>query len=290
MTTDSNDRSPLAGSTWPIIDAQVHVYEPNHPGRPWTGRLPGPDSMTGDQMISAMDSAGVDKALIVSSWAFYDGDASYAAEVFRAHSERFRIIAPVNPYLDGAVEAVTAWGETPGSVGIRLMPTVIDGFDPADPRVRAVVRAAEAEGFPICVYCPGRLDFLRDLASLYPDTRFVLDHLGLAQPFAPPPPPEPFAEIGTVLDLARFDNVFVKVSGAATLSHRPFPFDDLWEPLQRYFDAFGIQRCLWGTDWTRAVELVSYPDAVTAFKEHLPLSSHEKAELMGGVLAKLFRW
>ena len=49
-----------------IVDAQVHAYERNHPGRPWIGHLHGPASATGDEMVAAMDAAGVDGALLVS--------------------------------------------------------------------------------------------------------------------------------------------------------------------------------------------------------------------------------
>ena len=40
------------------IDAQVHAYERNHPGRPWVGNLYGPAEVTGDQMVAAMDAVG----------------------------------------------------------------------------------------------------------------------------------------------------------------------------------------------------------------------------------------
>lgn len=43
------------------------------------------------------------------------------------------------------------------------------------------------------------------------------------------------------------------------------PFEDIWDPLARAFDAFGLERCLWGTDWTRAVELLTYREGVQAF-------------------------
>ncbi|PHV67144.1 amidohydrolase family protein [Williamsia muralis] len=284
-----SEESSAAG-TLSIIDAQIHVYEPDHPGRPWKGRLVGPDSMTGEEMLAAMDEAGVDRALAVSSWAFYHNDSSYTAEVYRRYPERFRIIAPINPYVAGAVEDIDSWGEIPGSVGIRLMPGVIEGFDAASAEVKAVITAAQRFDFPICVYCPGQLQHLDRLASLYPGTRFVLDHLGLAQPFEPPVPSDPFAAIDSVLSLARHDNVSVKISAAPTLSHEPFPFTDLWSPLTRYFDAFGIERCMWGTDWTRAVKLVSYADSVAAFRDHLPLSKDEKAALMGGTLTATFGW
>ena len=44
------------------IDAQVHAYERNHPGRPWHAVLTGPPEVTGDQMVAAMDAVGVDGA------------------------------------------------------------------------------------------------------------------------------------------------------------------------------------------------------------------------------------
>jgi hypothetical protein len=59
----------------------------------------------------------------------------------------------------------------------------------------------------------------------------------------------------------------------------PLPFPDLWDPLARIFDAFGLQRCLWGTDWTRAVKVVSYRDGVEAFRVTDRLSDSDKAML-----------
>ena len=34
------------------IDSQVHCYERNHPGRPWTEVLAGPPEVTGADMVS----------------------------------------------------------------------------------------------------------------------------------------------------------------------------------------------------------------------------------------------
>ena len=58
----------------------------------------------------------------------------------------------------------------------------------------------------------------------------------------------------------------IKISGACTLSHEPFPYPDIWEPLSRIFNAYGLDRCLWGTDWTRAVRLLTYEQGVEAFR------------------------
>ena len=140
------------------------------------------------------------------------------------------------------------------------------------------------------VMSSGKLPLLRELAGRHPDTRVVIDHLGLAQPYEPPAPPEPFADLSNVLSLAELDNVAIKISGACTLSHEPFPYPDIWSPLGNIFDAFGFDRCMWGTDWTRAVELLTYEQGVEAFRVTDRLSDSERSALMGGTLEKIYGW
>src|SRR6266511_3565724 len=71
------DRRPRRSKTVMLtIDAQVHAYERNHPGRPWVGVLQGPAEVTGDQMVAAMDAVGVDGAILVSPFSLYRYDRS----------------------------------------------------------------------------------------------------------------------------------------------------------------------------------------------------------------------
>jgi predicted TIM-barrel fold metal-dependent hydrolase len=273
-----------------VIDAQVHAYERNHGGRPWAGSLPGPAAVTGEDMVLAMDGAGVQQAVLVSPWTIYRTDASYAAEVYRAHPRRFRLVTPIDPFGETGADAVTVWASTPGAVGIRLMAGATEGFRTDVPEVTETVRAAQAADFPVCVYCPNQLSIMAELADHHPDTQFVLDHMGLAQPLVPPTPDDPFTDLPGVLALARYPNVAVKVTATCTLSHGPFPFEDLRAPLSRVFDAFGIERCMWGSDWTRTTAFASYPESVAAFRDNLALSPSERMALMGGVVRRIFSW
>jgi L-fuconolactonase len=118
----------------------------------------------------------------------------------------------------------------------------------------------------------------------------VIDHLGLQQPFEPPPPAQPFADLEKVLAMAAQPNIAIKITGACTLSHQAFPYGDIWEPLGRIFEAFGLDRCLWGTDWTRAVTLLTYEQGVQAFRITDRLTDSERARLMGGTLAHIYNW
>jgi L-fuconolactonase len=100
-------------------------------------------------------------------------------------------------------------------------------------------------------------------AARNPDTRIVIDHLGLLQPFEPPKPAEPWADLPKLVALVRYDNVVVKISGAGTLAKEPFPYKDIWDPLRRIFDAFGMDRCL---------------------------SDSDRARLTGGTVRKVYGW
>jgi len=274
----------------PILDSQVHAYERNHPGRPWVGTLHGPAEVTGDQMVAAMDEVGVDGAVLVSPFSMYRYDASYALEVFAAHPTRFRLVKPVDPIDPAVADTIADWASTKGTVGVRVMLRDELSADPADPGLNRVLAAAARHSLPVNLLCWGRLEQAAQLAARNPNTQLVIDHLGLQQPFEPPPPGQPFAELPNVLALASHPNVAIKISGACTLSHQPFPYKDIWDPLARIFDAFGLGRCMWGTDWTRAVALLTYKQGVEAFRVTDRLSDSDRAVLMGETLQRVYNW
>jgi len=272
------------------IDAQVHAYERNHPGRPWTGFLNGPAEVTGDDMVAAMDAVGVDGALLVSPFSMYRYDASYALEVHAAHPGRFGLIKPVDPADPAVADTIADWAATDGTVAIRIMMRDNVSTDPADPGINRALAAAAQHHLPVNLMCTGRLAQAAALAARNRNTMLVIDHLGLQQPSEPPAPAQPFAALPELLTLAAHDNIVVKITGACTLSHEPFPYSDLWDPLGRIFDAFGFERCMWGTDWTRAVALLTYQQGVEAFRVTDRLSDSDRAALMGKTLQRIYQW
>ena len=272
----------------PVIDAQVHAYERDRPERPWIGFLHGPPEVTGDQMVAARDEVGVDGAILVSPYSMYRYDASYALEVRARHPGRFGLVKPFDPRAADVAEQVEEWARADGGVGARIMLPDPFAVEADDPGLNRILAAGAKSGLTVNVLCWGNAPLLGGLAQRNPDARIVLDHLGLRQPFEPPAPPEPFADLPKVLALAQYPNVAIKITGACTLSHQRFPFDDIWDPLQRIFDAFGIERCLWGTDWTRAVGLLSYAEGVDAFRVTERLGDTERFAIMGGNAQRVY--
>ncbi len=272
------------------IDAQVHCYERNHPGRPWHAVLAGPPEVTGPDMIKAMDEVGVDGALLVSVYTMYRWDASYAIAVQKAHPGRFGVIKPVNANDPKVADTIAEWADMPGTVAIRIMMTPEVSTDAADPGINRVLAAAAKHGLPVNLLARDRMEQVAELARRNPNTQIVIDHLGLEQPFVPPVPANPWHELPKVLAVAAQKNVAIKITGACTLSHERFPFKDIWDPLGRIFDAYGLERCMWGTDWTRAVNLLTYKEGVESFRVTDRLSDSDRATLMGGSLQKIYGW
>lgn len=274
-----------------LIDAQVHAYERNHPGRPWHAVLAGPPEVTGDQTVATLDASGVDGAILVSAFTMYRYDASYALEVHKKHPGRFALVKPVDPADPAVAEIIADWKRTPGTVGIRML-LVRSGLAPdaADPGLNRVLATAAKLSLPVNLHIAGRLDQGIELIRRNPDTQIIVDHLALVQPHEPPVPAEPWAELPKVLKLADLANVSIKITGACTLSQRPYPYDDIWDPVCRMIDTFGLDRCMWGTDWTRAVAFLTHKQGTDAFRGTKRFSDSDRAKLMGANAARLYGW
>ncbi len=165
-----------------------------------------------------------------------------------------------------------------------------DDFDP-----RQVLRQRPAAGAPLlrtglAQRRIGLLLFGFAGSDRHPDARFIIDHMGIQQPSVPPAPPLPWVDLPKVVELAKRKNAVIKITGACTLSKEPYPFPDIWDPLARIFDAWGFERCLWGTDWTRAFAVVNYEQGVEPFLKTDRLSDTERAVLMGAACAKAYGW
>jgi len=274
----------------PIIDSQVHAYEANTPQRPWATVPNWPPHVTGDEMVAAMDAVGVDGAIMISPFATYRYDASYAEDVARRHPNRMAIVKPVDPDDENVADVIAKWKETQGAVGIRIFLREEEKRAADHPGFDRICKAAVHYDLPLNFLFWGRVDDGMKIIDRHPETRFIVDHLGLLQPRVPPAPAEPWADLPKILDLAKRPNAVIKISGACTLSKQPYPFPDIWDPLKRIFDAWGFERCLWGTDWTRAFAVVNYENAVKPFLETKTLSDSERAMLMGGACAKAYGW
>src|SRR5207244_12693298 len=90
-------------------------------------------------------------------------------------------------------------------------------------------------------------------------------------------------------DPAKYPNVAVTLSGAPSYSSQPYPYRNIHQYIRQIFDAFGPQRCFWGTDITRMP--CSYRQCVTMFSEELPwLTGRDKELVMGRAVCEWLGW
>ena len=79
-----------------IVDSQIHLWKAESPDWPWVpGRKPQlPEPFTIEKLVSLMDEAGVDRAVIVPpSW---PGDRNdYGLEAAKRHPNRFAVMGRV---------------------------------------------------------------------------------------------------------------------------------------------------------------------------------------------------
>ncbi len=90
--------------------------------------------------------------------------------------------------------------------------------------------------------------------------------------------------IGHAVALAKYPNVSVKLSNLPNSSLEPYPFKDLTPHLKRVFDAYGPQRCHWGTDVTNGMDRGSWRQRLTHFTETHRLHVGERQGLGAGPL------
>ena len=97
------------------------------------------------------------------------------------------------------------------------------------------------------------------------------------------------ARIALIAPFAKYPNVAVKLSAIPGFSDEPYPYRDSVAYIRRLFDAFGPQRCYWGTDITNSFDRGSYRQRITQFTEALAfLSEEDKDWIMGrGIRARL---
>jgi predicted TIM-barrel fold metal-dependent hydrolase len=275
-----------------IIDSQVHVWAANTAERPWAPNMEGrahlAEPLTAEALIAMMDEAGVDAAVLVPP--SLEGDRNdLALAAATKFPDRFAVMGRLDFTQAHARAVLPTWRNQPGMLGIRLTFHRDDTRGQlTDGSVDWLWAAAEAHRIPLMVHAPERLPKLAEIAARHPALTLIVDHMGFARETMDAEAPGGAARVAA---LARYPNVFVKVSALPCFTSEPYPFRNLAEPLRRVIDAFGPRRSFWGTDLSRMLEHCTYRQGVTHFTEELPfLSADDLDWIMGRGLRECLRW
>ena len=278
-----------------IIDAQIH--EP-WPGKPLDESMKSQTSLWQVELArEAMDAIGVDIALAVTSENFIN----LAHERFPGRFPGVHTFFHTHPDLASEVRRIKAH---PAMVAGRALignamtavmrPEFIAGvFDP-------IYAAAEDVGLPIFNSTHGGCAHLAPVAERHPNLTLIVDHIGVAQHPVSPPETMSWTPFEDLLKLAKYPNIYVKLCGAPLLSQENYPYKDVWPNLNRMFKAFGHERIMWGSDYTRlrSADLpkgdrprrrgITYGENLNYLLHSDQLTYEQKAKVLGGNAMRLF--
>ena len=275
----------------PVVDAQVHVWLPEAPDRPWppggaerARSMHRHEPITGPGLLTEMREAGVDRAVLVPP--FFEGHRNdYAVACAAEAPGAFRVMARVD-LRTGDPGPVRELLRSPVVAGVRLVFLPADAGRVDDPAAEWFWSFAEAEDVPVMLLASGQLDALGQLARDRPGLRLAVDHLGLTgqRTDAAVGP-----EIAELVALAGLDNVSVKATAVPCYSTEPYPYPALHPFLRQLYDAYGPDRLFWGSDLSRLRG--SYADLVRLFREDLDfLSPADVDAVMGRSVSTWLGW
>ncbi len=226
-----------------IVDCHAHIIDPER--FPFTGRKgyqPRADEGgTREAFCAVLDEHDVSNGVLVQL-SGYGTDNSANLDAMKSYPGRFRAIAVVNPEApDRTLEDLAV----AGVVGVRFN---LPSYDPdalTRPGVPRFLQRLKALGWFAQIYAddgqwPAAAAVLR--AS---GVRVLVDHFGVRD-----------IAVGTghpgfqgVLALGREGIATVKLSSPFRVSRMLAGFDDLDPYVDELLRAFGVEGCVWGSDW-----------------------------------------
>jgi predicted TIM-barrel fold metal-dependent hydrolase len=204
--------------------------------------------VTTEQMIAAMDKAGVAKAAIVQASTCYGHDNSYVADAVAAHPDRFTGVFSVDVLAADAPERMRHWvGKK--LTGLRLftigstMPDQASWLD--DPKSFPAWECAGELGLSICLQMSAKAfpQMIR-MIERFPKVRVILDHMG--RPALEDGPPYALAE--SLFSLAKYPTVYLKLTQRNfTESRKGKATPETFFP--KLVSVFGASRIAWGSNY-----------------------------------------
>ena len=243
-----------------------------------------------DDALQEMAQAGVDAAVIHPPSTLGEAVNALAVEAVRQHPDKFCILGNFDLQSPDRLDIVNHWRQRPGMLGFRFtfnQPHQQSWW--TDGSLDWFWSACEQAGLPIGLMAGGHMADLSKIAERHPGLKLHIDHHGRGGGGGAGTDDAVFANLGEMLALAQYPNVAVKLSGAPSYSSQPYPYRNIHQYIRQIFDAFGPQRCFWGTDITRMP--CSYRQCVTMFTEELPwLQGRDKELVMGDAICDWLGW
>ncbi len=268
-----------------IVDAHVHVWEPPSSRFAWQplGELRPAVPWSAEEQCAAMEEVGIDRGVLIqTSWYGYNND--YLLDVAQRFPGRFALIGMVDPSaadVDAQIQKLVARGVS----GFRLMPRLRTDIDWFNPRLW---EAADSMGLVMTLLVsPDQAVAAAETIERSPHVQVVIDHL--ARPDQEVTPGQPLFR--QLLAMARYPNLYLKVSALSAISRQPAPYLDAQQWLQQALAAYGAERLMWGSDSAMSRERCSLSAELAVARQALAEATPgERAWVLGGTAARLWNF
>ncbi len=273
------------------VDCHSHIWTPDTRSYPLAkGQTKDdldPPSFTINELLKVARANSVAKVVLIQHQIFYGWDNSYMTDAAEQHKGVFSVVGMVDdrkPHPDVAMRKLLDKQVR----GFRITPRIygkdkwLDG-----PGMAAMWKCGADTGQAMCCLVnPEDLPSVERMCRQFPDTTVVIDH---------------FARIGVdgkirasdlklLCRLAKFKHTFVKISAFYALGKKAPPYRDLVRMIRTMLDAFGPERCMWGSD--SPYQLVgnhTYKASITLVRDHLNfLSATDRQQLLAKTAERVF--
>jgi len=168
--------------------------------------------VTVEDMVAAMDKAGVASSALVQAATCYGYNNTYVADAVAQYPDRFTAVGTMDVLAPDAVDVMKSWIDR-GVTGLRMYTggskLEFDFSWLDDPRSFPVWQYAGENGISICVQARApAFPIVEKIAERFPQTRIILDHLARMDTTDGPP----YANAAPLFGLAAKPNIYLKVT------------------------------------------------------------------------------
>lgn len=272
-----------------MVDTHAHIYHSDETTYPMIEVPSRPPEATGtiEHLRENVATAGIFKVVLVQTGSAYRWDNRLLGDTAKANEDWMVGVCTLDPASRASIEELERLRSGYNVRGVRVEPTRTDYPQYYHPGSVALWEAAQRLDVVICAHL--QTQYLRQLSELlarFPDVPVVLDHA--AYPKAAGGVDS--ETVNAVVDLARFDQLYVKLTFAVTGSDQAYPFSDMHDIVRKLIRAYGADRCMWGSDFPceHWLKKSTYTQHLDLFRTELSLSLAEQSAILSDTATKLW--
>ena len=271
-----------------IIDCHAHVTSSDEKRYPVKENpRPIPDGRGALEDLREVSRAnGVSTVRAIHTVSSYDYDNRYLCDVARANPDWVRGVCALDPDDPASPDRLRGFVRDYGVKTLRSVPgnqrTTFDHDG-----VRRLWRTcAEVEAtVDIFLMQPAHVESAEKLLGEFPGLTVGFDH---CMDLKPGPLYE--QSLNEVLRLAKYENLYPKVDFISTGTEIGYPGSDLHDAALQIIDAYGAERCVWGSNFPNCVwtPRLTYAEHLRILTEALPLTHDQRVQVLGETARRLW--